>query len=378
MKNAIYTNKLPDVCLITSPIDQLNGSYYMIIMNFLHILEPLTNKILVFTGNLQADDMPKSIQLINLKYEKKSKLLSKIFSNLLLQLRISFQLFRFRNNFGELVMIMSSTLLLPTVVAKILRKKTILISVAPATKRTKYENNGIYSSLIYVLEFITLKISDVITVETPSVIDFMDLARFKKRCLSYDLYILNSEFKPSTDFNLRKRIIGYVGRFSQEKGILNFIKSLSIIRDSIEKAYVVGDGPLKLDIVNEIKLQHLEDLVQIIDWVPHNELPLILNQLKLLVLPSYSEGLPNVLMDAMACGTPVLATPVGGIPDVIKDSQTGFLMENNSPRCIAINIIRALYNPNLPKIAKNASEMIKENYSFEKHIIRFREIINNL
>ena len=56
---------------------------------------------------------------------------------------------------------------------------------------------------------------------------------------------------------------------------------------------------------------------------------------------------------AMAC-TPVLAIPVGGVPDVIKDEEIGFIMENNSPKCIAENVIRALNHPNLEDIVKNA------------------------
>ena len=64
--------------------------------------------------------------------------------------------------------------------------------------------------------------------------------------------------------------------------------------------------------------------------------------LKLLVLPCYTEGLPNVMLDAMACGTLVLAISVGAIPDPIKNDETRFIMGDNSPECIARSVVKAL------------------------------------
>lgn len=62
-------------------------------------------------------------------------------------------------------------------------------------------------------------------------------------------------------------------------------------------------------------------------------------------LSSYSEVFPNIMLGAMACGTPVLATPVGAIPYIIIDEETGFLMKDNSPECIKKSVIRTLnYN----------------------------------
>jgi len=119
----------------------------------------------------------------------------------------------------------------------------------------------------------------------------------------------------------------------------------------------------------------MREVVQIVDWTPHKNLIDILNTLKLLVLPSYTEGLPNVILEAMACGTPVLATPVGAIPDIIKDGETGFIMEDNSPECIAKNIVRALNHPDLEKIAENGRRLVEQEFTFEKAVKRWKKIL---
>jgi glycosyltransferase involved in cell wall biosynthesis len=122
----------------------------------------------------------------------------------------------------------------------------------------------------------------------------------------------------------------------------------------------------------------LNDKVRLVGRVSHDEVPRYLNQLKLLVIPSYSEGLPNVILEAMASGTPVLATPVGSIPDIITGGETGFIMENNSPECIAKNVIRALNHPNLGQISQNGAALIEKEYRYDVLRARYESIIAGL
>ncbi|HQE50035.1 MAG TPA: glycosyltransferase family 4 protein, partial [Fervidobacterium sp.] len=82
-----------------------------------------------------------------------------------------------------------------------------------------------------------------------------------------------------------------------------------------------------------------------------------------------------IMLEAMACGTPVLATPVGAIPDVIIDGETGFIMENNSPECIAENVIRALNSPDLERIAGNGRRFVEENFTFEKVVENWKRVL---
>jgi glycosyltransferase involved in cell wall biosynthesis len=108
----------------------------------------------------------------------------------------------------------------------------------------------------------------------------------------------------------------------------------------------------------------------------HNKFPDYLN--KLFVLPSYTEGLPYTIVEAMACGTPILATPVGAIPDVIKDGETGFIMENNSPECIAENVMRVLEHPDLEQIVENARALVEREFTYEAAVERYRKILKEL
>ncbi|MHA1684988.1 MAG: glycosyltransferase, partial [Candidatus Heimdallarchaeaceae archaeon] len=73
------------------------------------------------------------------------------------------------------------------------------------------------------------------------------------------------------------------------------------------------------------------------------------------------------MLEAMACSTPVLATPVGAIPDIIKDGETGFLLKSNDPEHIADRIVELLGKPKLlEKVSVNAYNYVRENFSYEK------------
>ena len=95
------------------------------------------------------------------------------------------------------------------------------------------------------------------------------------------------------------------------------------------------------------------------------EVPDYLNKLKLLVLPSHTEGLPNIILEAMACGTPVLATRAGAIPDVIENGKTGFILENNSKMCIRENITDFINYKNKEEIVERSLKKVKKEFSYE-------------
>jgi len=80
----------------------------------------------------------------------------------------------------------------------------------------------------------------------------------------------------------------------------------------------------------------------------------------------------------MACGTIVLATPVGAITDLIENGETGFIMEDNSSECIATNIIRVLNHPSLVQITRNARALVEAEFTYEEAVERYRKILSEL
>ena len=192
------------------------------------------------------------------------------------------------------------------------------------------------------------------------------------------------EFKIRKKYNERGMVVGYVGKFTLAKGVYNFALAMRNISVRLPKVQAIFVGDYRNSEPPSLGVKIIEmfkgyDNVMFVGEVPHEEVAGYLNEMKLLVLPSYSEGLPHVILEAMACGTPVLATPVGAIPDVIKDGVNGFLLESNDPKHIAEKIIELLDKPDLlEKVSVNAYNYVRENFSFEKTLDAWRKILSEL
>ena len=124
----------------------------------------------------------------------------------------------------------------------------------------------------------------------------------------------------------------YVGNLKHDKGVVELIKGFAKICNNYPTLNLVyaGSGIEKERLGQLSKALNIADKVQLLGSVEHHKLPALITHAKALVLPSYNEGVPNVVLEAMACGTPVLATTVGGIPEVVDEKICGRLIK---PRC---------------------------------------------
>lgn len=233
------------------------------------------------------------------------------------------------------------------------------------TQRTHNFINDIVSEL-------TLFGSERLIVESESVLDDWRGGHKKKMCVGAT-YVDGDKYHLNIPYSNRKQFIGFLGILIKRKGLRQLMEaSPKVIQNEPNtEIKIAGDGPL----ADEMKMFDSQyEAVDYLGYLPEEEVVDFYNSLELFVLPTKAEGLPNVALEAMACGTPVLATDVGGLPDLIDDGENGFLMEDNAPDTIKMNILRAL-NTDLQSVSDRARETVREKYSFEDAVRRYEQII---
>jgi glycosyltransferase involved in cell wall biosynthesis len=181
--------------------------------------------------------------------------------------------------------------------------------------------------------------------------------------------------KDEADYGRR---ILYVGRLSPVKGVQYLINAMNQIHDKIPDArlIIIGDG-IERERLEALSIQvGIQEYVQFVGEVPHEKVLSFMRQADVFVLPSLSEGFPMVIIEALACGLPIVASRVGGIPEIIMDETNGYLVEAKDTEILANRIILLLLDEKLrKKIAVNNKELVKK-YTWEHVIIELEKIYN--
>ena len=174
-------------------------------------------------------------------------------------------------------------------------------------------------------------------------------------------YIDITKFHPIVSKKYADRLI-FVGRLNKQKNLFGLI-------DAVSKANVVldifGDGELK----EKLKLYAIKNgvTVNFMGIVPNSELPQTLNHYRYFIIPSFYEGMPKALLEAMACGLVCIGTDVLGINEVIDDNINGFLSKGIDAMSIYDSIALATESNHekLNSISESAFKLIKKDYSLE-------------
>jgi glycosyltransferase involved in cell wall biosynthesis len=145
------------------------------------------------------------------------------------------------------------------------------------------------------------------------------------------------------------RVILFVGRLRPQKNVACLINAMKIIveHNPKTKLLIIGDGQEEEELKGLTKKLNLGEYIEFVGKVPHEKIPVYMSVADVFILPSLFEGLPNVILEAMAAGLPVVVTRVSGLWEIVIDGVNGFLVEPGVPEQISDKALLLLENDEL-------------------------------
>jgi len=177
------------------------------------------------------------------------------------------------------------------------------------------------------------------------------------------------EFSP---IPAKEKTLLYIGRLVRNNGIQDLLSALPGVLEAHPDAevHIVGNGPLEAEVYESIRVTGLSHSVTVYDYVP--DISDMYNRASVFCRPSYSEGLPLTMLEAMASGVPPVVTAIAGVPEVVTDRETGVLLEPGRSDKIKAAIVELFDDETLrAELARNAREYVVNNLTWEQ---RTREV----
>jgi colanic acid/amylovoran biosynthesis glycosyltransferase len=180
------------------------------------------------------------------------------------------------------------------------------------------------------------------------------------------------------------RIVG-VGRLVEKKGFVDLIEACAILAEEGRKftCRIVGAGEQETELRVRIARLGLEDRIELLGPRPQNELARLVQDAAVLAAPCVvgadgnRDGLPTVLLEAMALGTPCVSTSVTGIPEAIRDGETGLMVSQRDPAALAAAIGRLLQEPYLrERLADRARRLVEAEFDVKGNAAQLREMFH--
>lgn len=188
-------------------------------------------------------------------------------------------------------------------------------------------------------------------------------------------------YKKKFNINQNSQVIGTVGRFNEEKGQRYFIEAASEVIKVFPNAVflIVGTGQDEKLLKEMVSSLGLQQHIIFAGFVHPEEIRNAYSIMDIFVLPSLTEALGLVLLEAMAMGIPAIATNVLGVPDIIEDRKTGYLVSRADASAISKAVISLLSDKaHAESMGKTGQDFVREEFSVRKFVNRIEEVYNNL
>jgi glycosyltransferase involved in cell wall biosynthesis len=372
--------EIDDVLVVTHPLAPASESH---VADLLEIIGAITSVALVTTNLSEESSIRDDFKMLEISREGVGdSILVAAVRFVLNQLRMCRTIAR--RDEGIVLFFGATSYLLPIAFSRLLGRTVVLEprGDVPLTLRLQWEQKvptpiaQALAGSVWLLERAGYRLADAIVTYTPSMAEELGLNSYEEKLYPNGARYVDAEtFDVETPFEERENVVGFLGRLDEEKGIRTLAEVAKDLPDDVTFRFI-GDGDLGPWLERELEAEIDAGTVEITGWVDHDEVPAQLNDLRLLVLVSEpTEGLPTVILESMACGTPVYATPVSGVPDVVRDGETGYLFTDTDADTVAPRIESILASDELQKISDAGRSEIEVEYSRTAAIDRYRRIL---
>jgi glycosyltransferase involved in cell wall biosynthesis len=200
----------------------------------------------------------------------------------------------------------------------------------------------------------------------------VDMKRFHSGSLDVAL-------KESLGIQGGQPVVGTISFLRPEKGLDVLINAVSLLQKEFSRmcCLIVGNGQEHQKLLEQIRQKQLDGIVVFAGF--REDIPELLNAMDVFALPSFEEGMPQSLLQALAMERAVVASAVGGVPEIVKDGQTGFLVPPRDPVALAEKVGLLFRNPDQGKFFGQAGRrVIKQDYSMEAMVVKTEQLYSSL
>ena len=191
---------------------------------------------------------------------------------------------------------------------------------------------------------------------------------------------LQKEIKDKFNLPRDAKVVVTTSRLVKKNGIGHLVSAIALLPGHVH-LLVVGSGPLCQELQTLAKRLSSLDRVHFVGSVPHHEIPNYLHIADVFCRPSLTEGLGNSFLEAMAAGIPVVATPVGGIVDFLKEGKTGWFCNVNDARSIAEKIMYIIDEKNekeVESVIQKSKQMVEKEYTWQDVSSKMLDVFNRM
>jgi len=170
----------------------------------------------------------------------------------------------------------------------------------------------------------------------------------------------------------------FVGRFVRNNGVQDLVAALPTVLEAHPDAsiHLVGSGPMETLVQETVNSNGLADAVTMHGYV--DNISKLYDLANVFCRPSYSEGLPLTMLEAMASGVPPVVTAIAGVPEVVTDGETGILLEPGDPERIGQAVTELFDDPERRnQLSRNAREFVSQNHSWEQRTKKVMQVYDS-